>query len=105
MIQKGSIDICVNVEGKEKLIARFGPGDHFGERSVLGGSKVAQVSAIGHTEASVVLIPLEKIQAILDRDPQLQAKMLKNLMQALDIHLTQTKSIITTLLAKQKRGI
>ncbi len=93
LIQKGYVDVGMRMEGKDIRIARFGPGEHFGEMTVLGPHK-ARVTVVAAAEGSYILIPRERIQAFLERNADLKAKFMKNVLMALDEHLLGAKEII-----------
>ena len=99
--QKGQLDIGMKMDGKDIRIARFEVGEHFGELTVLGPQK-AKVTVAAPTDGSYVLIPREKLQALLESNAQLKGKILKNTLAALDEHLLGAKEIIKQLWSRGK---
>jgi tetratricopeptide (TPR) repeat protein len=93
LIQKGQVDVGMRMESKDIRIARFGPGEHFGEMTVLGPHK-ARVTVVAAAEGSYILIRREQIQAVLERNADLKAKFMRNVLMALDEHLLGAKEII-----------
>ena len=99
--QKGQLDIGMNMDGKDIRIARFEVGEHFGEMTVVGPQK-AKVTVVAATDGSYILIPREKLQALLESNAQLKGKILKNTLAALDDHLLGAKEIIKQLWSRGK---
>ena len=55
------------------------------------GTKNSRVTAGAETDGDYVVIPVQRIRTFLDRNPTLNAKILKNMMAAMDVHLEQFK--------------
>ncbi|MFI5311015.1 MAG: FAD-dependent oxidoreductase [Gemmatimonadales bacterium] len=51
ILKSGEVDVVREADGKEEVLARLGPGDHFGEVAVLRGvRRTATVRAVGAVE-------------------------------------------------------
>jgi CRP-like cAMP-binding protein len=100
LIQSGKVLIGVTTEGREVDVARFGPGNHFGEMSILN-HKIAQITFRGAEPGSCLFIESGRLRSLLNGRTTLQVKMLRNIIASLDLHLLQTKEIVKTLVARQ----
>jgi len=100
LIHHGTMAVGMKLDGKDIGLRRFGPGDHFGEMTV-HGEKRSRVTAVAETGGDYVVIPVDRMRAFLDRNPTLKAKLLKNMMAAMDVHLEQFKEVVQAL---WKRG-
>lgn len=102
LVRSGTFVISMIAEGKEVRVARFGPGGHFGEMSLLG-SQVARISVYGAEPGSYLFIEAAGMKAHLDAYPKLQAKIMKNIIFSLDHDLSQVKEIIKTLYTRRNK--
>ena len=100
LLHQGTIGVGMKLEGKDIRLRKFGAGDHFGEMTV-HGTKNSRVTAVAETDGDYVVIPVQRIRTFLDRNPTLNAKILKNMMAAMDVYLEQFKEIVQAL---WKRG-
>jgi putative ABC transport system ATP-binding protein len=68
LITRGAIEVTLpNAEGKEETITRMGPGQHFGEVSLLQpGRSIANVRAAPHTPVEVLALKHAAITELLD---------------------------------------
>ena len=103
LIQTGKVVISMIAEGKDVRVARFGPGSHFDEMSLLG-TKVALISIYGAEPGSYLFIEAGRLKAHLDAYPKLQAKIMKNIVFSLDHDLLQVKEIIRTLYTRRNKA-
>lgn len=103
LIQTGKIVISMMAEGKDVRVARFGPGSHFGEMSLLG-TKNALISIYGAETGSYLFIETGRLKAHLDAYPKLQAKIMRNIIFSLDHDLLQVKEIIKTLYTRRDKA-
>ncbi|MGH9459700.1 MAG: cyclic nucleotide-binding domain-containing protein [Vicinamibacteria bacterium] len=96
LLHHGTIAVGMKLDGKDIRLRKFGPGDHFGEMTVHGG-KSSRVTAVAETDGDYVVIPGDRMRAFLERNPSLKAKLLKNMMAAMDVHLDQYKEAVQAL--------
>jgi tetratricopeptide (TPR) repeat protein len=100
LIHHGTMAVGMKLDGKDIGLRRFGPGDHFGEMTV-HGEKTSRVTAMAEADGDYIVIPVDRMRAFLERNPTLKAKLLKNMMAAMDVHLEQFKEVVQAL---WKRG-
>ena len=96
LVRQGEIAIGMNLGGKDIRLVTFGAGDHLGEMTVQG-AKSSRVTAVATTDGDYIVVAADRIGPFLDRNPRLSAKLMKNLMAAMDVHLEQTKQVIKSL--------
>jgi hypothetical protein len=102
LLQKGTIGLSMILEGKDIRIARFGPGNFFGEQALLNPKK-AEITVTGLEAGSYFFFEKEKLRALLESRPNLEAKVMKNIVFALDFYLLQSKEIMKMMLTRQGR--
>ena len=74
LILEGSV--TVSKDGRE--LRTLGPGDYFGEISMIDGRpRSATVTALGPLKA--MAIPHQEFEAVIDEDPEFARRLLKNL--------------------------
>ncbi len=103
LVQTGKVVISMIAEGKDVRVARFGPGTHFGEMSLLG-TKIALISVYGAEPGKYLFIEAGRLRAHLDLYPKLQAKMMRNIVFSLDHDLLQVKEIIKMLYTRRDKA-
>lgn len=101
LLRQGEIAVGMNLEGKDVRLATFRAGDHLGEMTVQG-ERDSRVTAVAATDGDYIVVPGERIRAFLARNPTLSAKLTKNLMAAMDVHLAQVKEVIKSLWAHKR---
>jgi CRP/FNR family transcriptional regulator, cyclic AMP receptor protein len=72
------VDGTARVEADDKILTRLGPGDFFGEISLLDG-KPRTATVITETPSTLLTISHAAFDSLLDTVPQLAKKLLKNL--------------------------
>ncbi|HVS04707.1 MAG TPA: FAD-dependent oxidoreductase [Candidatus Dormibacteraeota bacterium] len=71
IITSGQVEVVQQVDGKERLIRRLGPGDHFGEIALLGNRRrTATVRTV--TDTSVLSLARQDFAALVEHLPALQ---------------------------------
>jgi NADH dehydrogenase len=71
IITSGEVEVVQQVDGKERLIRRLGPGDHFGEIALLGNRRrTATVRTV--TDTSVLSLARQDFAALVEHLPALQ---------------------------------
>jgi len=93
LLHHGSVGVGMKLGGKSIRLRRFGPGDHFGEMTVCG-AKDSRVTAVAETGGDYLVVPGDRIRHLLDANPGLAVKMLRNLMAAMDVHLEQFSEVV-----------
>ena len=105
LIDRGEVEICMKMEedaSKVVRLTRFGPGDHFGELTVIGADRAGRIFAIAAAEGSYYVVPRDAMTSLLERSPALKAKLLENMMLALDLHLEQSLGVIKAMWARKQ---
>lgn len=72
------VDGTVRVEADDKILTRLGPGEFFGEISLIDG-KPRTATVITETPSILLTIPHAEFDTLLDTVPQISKKLLKNL--------------------------
>jgi CRP/FNR family transcriptional regulator, cyclic AMP receptor protein len=72
------VDGTARVEADNKILTRLGPGDFFGEISLIDG-KPRTATVITETPSTLLTISHSAFDTLLDTVPQLSKKLLKNL--------------------------
>jgi CRP/FNR family transcriptional regulator, cyclic AMP receptor protein len=72
------VDGTARVEADNKILTRLGPGDFFGEISLIDG-KPRTATVITETPSTLLTISHVAFDSLLDKVPQLSKKLLKNL--------------------------
>jgi len=96
VVRSGEIAIGMRLGGKDIRLATFRAGDHLGEMTVQG-DRESRVSAVATADGDCIVLPGANVRAYLQRNPSLSAKLTRNLMAAMDVHLNQVKEIIRSL--------
>ena len=77
VIEEGSVEISALIGNKERRVfARFGPGEYFGEMSVID-SQVRSASATAETDTVVLVVPREKVWKTFQQTPKLLVAMMR----------------------------
>ncbi len=93
LIHHGTIGVGMRLEGRNIKLTSFGPGHHFGEMTACGG-KSSRVTAIAETDGDYVIVPADRMRRLLDGNPALAVKVLRNMMAAMDVHLDQFGDVV-----------
>jgi tetratricopeptide (TPR) repeat protein len=93
LLHHGMVGVGMKLEGKSIKLKRFGPGEHFGEMTVCG-VKNARITAIAETDGDYVIVPGDRVRLLLEGNPALAIKVLKNMMAAMDVHLDQFTEVV-----------
>src|SRR5260370_20521834 len=70
VIVSGAVEIVVQADGTERLVARFGPGQFLGELNLLSGQRV-YVSARVAASGAVIDVPAATLRALFASPPHL----------------------------------
>lgn len=95
VVQAGKIRISKTVRGVEKTLATMGPGDFFGEMSILN-NKPRVASATVDEEAKVLVIDAKTFEAMVRGNAEIAIRMIKKLAARLE----ETDQQIENLLLK-----
>jgi CRP/FNR family transcriptional regulator, cyclic AMP receptor protein len=76
------VDGTVRVEVDDKILTRLGPGEFFGEISLIDG-KPRTATVITETPSTLLTIPHAEFDTLLDSVPQISKRLLKNLADTL----------------------
>jgi CRP-like cAMP-binding protein len=85
VILTGAVDLVVeSPDGRELILARLGPGEHFGEMALVdGGSRSAAARAASRSELVVVL--RDTLMRALSEEPDLSWHIIRSLVQRLRV--------------------
>jgi CRP/FNR family cyclic AMP-dependent transcriptional regulator len=76
IVKTGSVRVWTGKAGKEKILARLGPGAIFGEISYLSGSpRTATVTA--ESECQIIMFEKDKVDKVVNRYPTVKKLMSK----------------------------
>lgn len=93
VIISGSADVLLESEdGRQFIVARLGPGDHFGEMSLLDGEP-RSATVIATTDAELLVLTREAFLEELERHPALMRQMLVTLSRRIRITDAQVASL------------
>jgi CRP/FNR family transcriptional regulator, cyclic AMP receptor protein len=70
VVLSGEVLVTEDVEGREVETARIGPGDYFGEASLLRDSTHSK-SARAETDTELMVLPKDSFRALLESTPEL----------------------------------
>jgi CRP-like cAMP-binding protein len=76
VVLSGSVRIIEGEDGEETEVARIGPGDHFGELSLLRNETHLR-TAVVEEEAELLVVPKNSFQELLESQPDLAAEFRK----------------------------
>jgi CRP-like cAMP-binding protein len=74
IVLEGVVRVSEEVDGREVEAARIGPGDYFGEASLLRDSTHSK-SARAVEDTELMVLPKDSFEALLDSTPELAAHM------------------------------
>lgn len=97
LIQQGAVKLIRRLPGgAETLLAQLGPGDVFGEVSLItsGGVRTSSAHAIGPTQLS--LLPLRKVRALAEQDSDIAIRILRRLGSLVATRAAQTLTLVAT---------
>ncbi|MFO0614207.1 MAG: Crp/Fnr family transcriptional regulator [Polyangiaceae bacterium] len=83
VIQSGEVAISKSVGGSEKILAKLGPGEFFGEMAILNG-KPRTATARVVTAAKVLVIEARTLEEMLARNAEIALRLIKKLAKRLD---------------------
>ena len=83
LIQAGKIKIVIlDEEGKEVILSILGPGDHFGEFSLIDGQP-RSASAVTMEESTLLIVSKERFRECLAENPEIAERVMVSLTQRL----------------------
>lgn len=83
VIQSGEVAISKSVGGTDKILAKLGPGEFFGEMAILNG-KPRTATARVVTAAKVLVIEARTLEEMLARNAEIALRLIKKLAKRLD---------------------
>ena len=81
-IFSGNVDIVLNVQGVERIVAKLGPGEVFGEMGIIDNGP-RSASAIASSEAVCIAYTPDDILTQIDQNPQTMTAIMKTLIKRL----------------------
>ncbi|MFH1727550.1 MAG: cyclic nucleotide-binding domain-containing protein [Pseudomonadota bacterium] len=93
IIEKGSVKVCKNIEGKLHSIANIDIGGHFGEISLIDDGP-ASASIVTDLETSLLFISRETFSQLSSSNVSLALKIYKNLARTLAQRLRKTSTAV-----------
>ncbi|MCX7046904.1 MAG: cyclic nucleotide-binding domain-containing protein [Candidatus Sumerlaeota bacterium] len=92
LIIRGQISIRkMNSRRANRLIARIGPGQAFGEMSLIDGSP-RSASALAEEDSMVFLLTKEEFNALMQETPQLALKLMLKISRMMSLRLRKTSA-------------
>lgn len=83
LIQSGKIKIVIlDEEGKEVILSMLGPGDHFGEFSLIDGQP-RSASAVTMEESALLIVSKDQFRECLAENPDIAERVMLSLTQRL----------------------
>lgn len=79
LVQKGQVNLTIDVKDDFEVISHIGGGDAFGENSLLENAKRTYTAIIISETADLIVIPHFAIQEIFESNPKIKAKMMTSL--------------------------
>ena len=86
LVKKGTLRVNHSVRGKERELAIFHPGDHFGELSFID-QKPRSASIFAIEDSELLVLGAEAFRGLLDDHPRLQLKLMQALLEDLCVKL------------------
>ncbi|MEW6685589.1 MAG: cyclic nucleotide-binding domain-containing protein [Candidatus Edwardsbacteria bacterium] len=87
LINSGEVTISKKAgDGTEKILAKLGPGDFFGEMSLIDNSPRSATAKVSK-DAELVVITRKAFQQMLETDPKITAKILMALLRVISARL------------------
>ena len=80
LVLSGEVVVSEEVKGREVETARIGPGDYFGEASLLRDTTHTK-SARAETDTELMVVPKESFRALLESTPELDSQVRRKLEQ------------------------
>lgn len=80
LVLSGEVLVSEEVDGREVETARIGPGDYFGEASLLRDTTHTK-SARAETDTELMVVPKESFRALLESTPELDTQVRRKLEQ------------------------
>lgn len=103
IIEKGRIRLVENVDGTPMELVEFGPGECFGETSMLAiHPHTAHALALEDTE--LLVIPREKLYGLYDSDPKLFGLLMMNIAREASRRLNRTEEVMLHYALASKRS-
>ncbi|QBG47647.1 cyclic nucleotide-binding domain-containing protein [Verrucomicrobia bacterium S94] len=93
IIEKGRIRLVENVDGTPMELFEFGPGDCFGETSVLA-IHPHTADALALEDTDLLVVPREKLFALYERDPKLFGMLMMNIAREASRRLNRTEEVM-----------
>ncbi|VGO14964.1 Cyclic AMP receptor protein [Pontiella desulfatans] len=93
IVRSGKVRMVENVDGTAMELCEFGPGDCFGETSVIA-IHTHTASALAVEETELLVIPREKLFALYDSDPKLFGMLALNIAREACRRLNKTEDIM-----------
>jgi CRP-like cAMP-binding protein len=82
VIQSGEVELIREIESGERVVARLGPGDFFGELGVvLGGPRTARAVAVN--KARVIALDRDTLESMCMEQPEIAIRMIRVLVSRL----------------------
>jgi len=79
VIESGEVEITKRIAGKDRVLARLGKGDFFGEMCMLEDSYPRSATAVAVTDVEAVIIDQSAFTFILRHNPEIAVRMMRKL--------------------------
>jgi len=106
LVESGEVEICKDAGdpgGGREFIAKIGPGDHFGEMSLLDGQP-ASASVVARVPTICFVFKVDKYEDLLSENPVIAMKLYRFFSVSLCERLRKTDAYFTKELLKKKKA-
>jgi len=79
VIESGEVEICKRVRGSERVLAKLGKGDFFGEMCMLEDAYPRSATAVAVSDVEAVIIDQSAFTYILRHNPEIAVRMMRKL--------------------------
>ncbi len=79
IVKKGLIELTIDVKDNFETILEVGPGEAFGENSLLQNAKRTYTALVKSEDTELMVIPQYALQEVFDSSPKIKAKMMTSL--------------------------
>ncbi len=93
VIQSGKVRLVRTVRGQDKLLAELGPGEFFGEMSIIN-DKPRTATAIIDEDAQLLVLDPKTFEAMIKANTEIAVRMIKKLAKRLDDANAQIENLL-----------
>ncbi len=93
VIQSGRVRLMRTIRGQDKLLAELGPGEFFGEMSIIN-DKPRNATAIIDEDAQLLVLDPKTFEAMIKANTEIAVRMIKKLAKRLDDANAQIENLL-----------